>query len=288
MIARPDETRQPPSSQAPAKAPGARPPADAAGGHAAPRRPKKRSSRAAVRAAAAGAAPLIGFAFRLWMSTVRIRWVDYGPIRELEERGEQIIFAVPHGRMLPFVYTHRQRLAPTLISEHGDGEIIARIAAELGYVPVRGSSTRGGARAFLKLVRQFKDAQDTILVPDGPRGPAFHVDPGLVVLANRIGAWICVASFAADRQWTAPSWDAARIPLPGSRMTACIDAPVRIEGRLDAAAVTAYAADLERRLRRTDERATALAQVDRPDGLSTGPWPGRRSAWRRGDPSARP
>jgi lysophospholipid acyltransferase (LPLAT)-like uncharacterized protein len=60
------------------------------------------------------------------------------------DRGERCIFAFWHARLLPLVYTHRRRSIVVLISQHRDGELIARVIHRLGYLTSRGSSTRGG------------------------------------------------------------------------------------------------------------------------------------------------
>ena len=62
--------------------------------------------------------------------------------------------------------------AVVMISEHADGEIIARIAENLGFATVRGSTSRGAARALLGAARVVEDGHDLAVTPDGPRGPA--------------------------------------------------------------------------------------------------------------------
>ena len=54
-----------------------------------------------------------------------------------------------------------------LVSEYGDGEVIARIAKGVGgFIPVRGSSTRGGAKAFLEMIKRFR-GNHWVITPDG-------------------------------------------------------------------------------------------------------------------------
>jgi lysophospholipid acyltransferase (LPLAT)-like uncharacterized protein len=74
-----------------------------------------------------------------------------------------------------------------LISQHRDGELIARIAERLGYATGRGSSTRGGEEGARDMLRLAEEGRVLAITPDGPRGPAEKVKPGLVFLASRTG-----------------------------------------------------------------------------------------------------
>jgi len=53
---------------------------------------------------------------------------------------------------------------------------------------------------------------------DGPRGPAGHIKPGLVHIAQSAGATIYPVLFEAEKYWTAASWDQHLIPKPFSRV----------------------------------------------------------------------
>src|SRR5213075_3093746 len=99
-------------------------------------------------------------------------------VRRLRAEGNPIIFMLWHGQLLPLLYQHRNERVVVLISEHGDGEIIARIAMRLGYETVRGSTSRGAARALLGAARVVEEGRDLAITPDGPRGPARSLAPG--------------------------------------------------------------------------------------------------------------
>ena len=279
MIAPADGTRQGPA-EAPApglpEAPDPRRDACPERGRTA-RRERRRRRQRMLGDLMVALAPLIAFIFRMWMATVKIRWVGYGPYRELEERGEKVIYAAPHGRMLPFVYTHAFRGAVTMFSEHRDGEIIARLGEAIGFTPVRGSTSRGGAKAFLRMLRRFRDATDFVILPDGPKGPAFEANPGAIVLSQRLGAWIATASFAADRQWEAPSWDRFRIPLPFTRLTVVMSEPMRIDRRASAEEITAAQRRLSDVMKDLDRRVPEVHRQRAPEGVGPLPWVGRRA-----------
>ena len=87
-------------------------------------------------------------------------------------RGNTFIFALWHGQLLPLLWHHREEGVLVLISEHRDGELVARTAQSLGYGLIRGSSTRGAERALISLVRELQAGHEVAITPDGPRGPA--------------------------------------------------------------------------------------------------------------------
>ena len=99
-----------------------------------------------------------------------------------------MIFTLWHGELLPLLWHHRAQDIAVVISEHRDGEIIARIAESLGYATVRGSTSRGGGRALIGLMRALEEGRDGAVTPDGPRGPAHVFAPGAAIAAQRTGA----------------------------------------------------------------------------------------------------
>lgn len=146
--------------------------------------------------------------------------------------------------MLPLLWHHRHEGVAVVVSEHSDGEIIARILEWMGYRLIRGSTSRGADRALLGIVKTLKRGEDVAITPDGPRGPAGKFAPGAVVAANRAGAPIIPALAYVDRAWKLSSWDGFIIPKPFARITVSYGPPLRINAPTtrDAAA---YAPHLE-------------------------------------------
>jgi lysophospholipid acyltransferase (LPLAT)-like uncharacterized protein len=87
-----------------------------------------------------------------------------------------------------------------LISQHGDGEIIARIIARFGHEAVRGSSTRGGAGALRALIKLGRSGRDVVVTPDGPKGPRQVAKLGVVQLAKATGLPIVPLTFACSKK----------------------------------------------------------------------------------------
>lgn len=155
---------------------------------------------------------------RLLGWTWRIRVTHDEQLRALRAAKKPVIFALWHGTLLPLLYFHRRQGIAVLISEHADGEIIARVAMHLGYRTVRGSTSRGAARALLGLVRVIGEGNDLAITPDGPRGPAKSVAPGTLVVAQRSGAPILPIAMQASSAWRLKSWDSFIIPKPFARV----------------------------------------------------------------------
>ena len=167
---------------------------------------------------------------RALATTWRIRVVHDAGYRALLEAGTPFVYSLWHGQMLPLLWHHRGTRAAILISEHRDGEIIARIAESLGYRTIRGSTSRGGGRALLALARDLQAGGRVAVTPDGPRGPAHVYAPGALVAAQRAGAPIVVVVAAARRSWRLRSWDRFMIPKPFARVTIAYGDPTPVAG----------------------------------------------------------
>jgi lysophospholipid acyltransferase (LPLAT)-like uncharacterized protein len=150
-------------------------------------------------------------------------------VRQLRAAGKPLVFSLWHGQLLPLLYLHRKRGVTVLISEHADGEIIARIAMSLGYKTVRGSTSRGAARALLGVVRVIDDGGELAITPDGPRGPAKSYAAGVAVVAQRSGAPVIAAAASARSAWRLNTWDKFLIPRPFATVRVAYSEAVQIE-----------------------------------------------------------
>ncbi len=118
----------------------------------------------------------------------------------LYQKGTSIIFAFWHGRqlMMPFVY--RGKRAYILISQHRDGEMIHRVIRQFGFQSVRGSTTRGGGLALRQLVRYGRQGADLVVTPDGPKGPKWKVQEGVIHLAKLTGLPVVPVTVAYSKK----------------------------------------------------------------------------------------
>lgn len=159
-----------------------------------------------------------GLLVRVLGWTWRIRVTDTDAVLKLKAAKTPFIYLLWHGQLLPLLYQHRNEGHVVLISEHGDGEIIARVAEGLGYNTVRGSTSRGAARALLGLTRVLREGGNVVITPDGPRGPAKSFAPGALIIAQRTGAPLIGAAASASSGWRLKSWDSFLIPRPFARI----------------------------------------------------------------------
>lgn len=146
--------------------------------------------------------------------TTRIYWFKSEEGQRLEKEGKGLIYAVWHNQQLFLLYPYKgQKIAP-LISQSSDGEYIARCLPKFGMLAVRGSSSRGGARALIHLIHAARDGYRPMLTPDGPRGPIYKVQSGILFLAKKTGFPIIPVGTALSHKIKVGSWDKMRVPLP--------------------------------------------------------------------------
>jgi lysophospholipid acyltransferase (LPLAT)-like uncharacterized protein len=156
---------------------------------------------------------------RLLGTTWRVRRVGNEAFDALLARNEPFIVVFWHGEIVPVTWIHRGRGIAPLISQHADGEVIARIVERLGYRTVRGSTTRGGVRALLETAQYVNDGITVGFTPDGPRGPRHVFAPGALIVAQRTGRPIIALGVTASRAWHLKSWDRHLIPKPFATVT---------------------------------------------------------------------
>jgi lysophospholipid acyltransferase (LPLAT)-like uncharacterized protein len=161
--------------------------------------------------------------------TWRFRVMNEAASTQERAAGRPVVMALWHGEMLPLLFYHRNRQIAVLVSEHGDGEIIARILADFGFRLVRGSSSRGAARALIAVDRELDAGYDVGITPDGPRGPRHSVAPGALLAAHRAGVRILPLAAKASAFWQLGSWDRFMIPKPFARVTIAYGDPVAVE-----------------------------------------------------------
>jgi hypothetical protein len=176
-------------------------------------------------AARAVAAPAI----RLLASSWRIRTEHEERWRPLYEARRPHVFLLWHEVLLPLLWHHRRQDIAIVVSENRDGQYLADFALALGYRAVRGSSSRGAARALLGAVRELQSGRAVAFTPDGPRGPRRELKPGVVAAAQRGGGVIVPIHARADRAWRLDSWDRFLIPKPAARITVTYGRPFEVE-----------------------------------------------------------
>lgn len=171
---------------------------------------------------------LAGPAVRLLASSWRVSMVDEDRWRPLYAARRPHVFLLWHEALLPLLWQHRRQSIAIVVSEARDGQYLADFAATLGYRAVRGSSTRGAARALLGAVRELQAGYAVAFTPDGPQGPRRELKPGVIAAAQRGGAPIVPIHAEADRAWRLDSWDRFMIPKFGARVRIVYGRPFEV------------------------------------------------------------
>ena len=184
----------------------------------------------------------------------RITMVGQENVEKVWKQNHRVIYAFWHGRLLVLTYTHRRQGVGILISQHRDGEFIARIVQRLGMAPVRGSSTKGGAKGVLEMVKAGQN-HDLAITPDGPKGPRYKVQPGAAYLASRAGIPLIPMTNSAKSAWILKSWDRFMIPKPFSRVIVLIGQPIWVASEANQESLQQAGMKLEEELIALTEKA---------------------------------
>lgn len=181
------------------------------------------------------AADAIAFYVRLVHKTTRwdIRGGEHPNSYWAENK--PFILAFWHGRLLMIPPTwRRDRTMHMLISQHRDGELIARAMDPFGIGTVRGSGAKagkkdkGGGAALRIIVRQLKLNEYAGFTPDGPRGPRMRAGSGVVAAARLAKAPIIPLTYAVKRCRVINSWDRFILPWPFNRGIYIWGAPIDV------------------------------------------------------------
>ena len=174
---------------------------------------------------------LIAFGFyllKVWERTLRYHIDDRAGIVGQPVR-ENYIGALWHNRLLIFPLVLRRffpnRHGAALISASRDGDLLSDAIHRFDFDVVRGSSSRLGASALLQLSDVLAARRDVVITPDGPRGPAYQLGPGIIFLAQKTGAPVLPLNLEYSSCWRVKSWDRFIIPRPFSKVRVIIGQP---------------------------------------------------------------
>jgi lysophospholipid acyltransferase (LPLAT)-like uncharacterized protein len=177
---------------------------------------------------------LIAFGFRLlqvWTRTLRYEVDDRAGILG-KPVTENYIGVAWHNRLLILPTILRRffpnRRGAALISASRDGDLLTDAIKRFGFDVVRGSSSRLGASAILQLSGVLASGSDVVITPDGPRGPAYVLGPGMVFLAQRSGAAVLPMNMEYSSCWRIKSWDRFIVPKPFAKVRVIIGRPHRV------------------------------------------------------------
>jgi lysophospholipid acyltransferase (LPLAT)-like uncharacterized protein len=202
------------------------------------------------------AAWVIFAAIRAVSATLRYRWKDRAAYLKAPPAGPAI-FCTWHNRLvlcMMIYYGFVRKTNPTLglaalVSASKDGGFLAAILECFKVQPVRGSSSRRGPQALLELTTWAERGHDLAITPDGPRGPRYVVQPGVMSLAQITGLPIIPVSYHSTWKLQVSSWDRFQIPLPFGRWELVVGEPLQVPREATDSDREALRQKLERTLR---------------------------------------
>ena len=169
--------------------------------------------------------------------SMRFRWVNDALPLERARRGESCIFCFWHNRLLlmPFVYQRYRggKNICAMTSRSRDGELISQVLQGFGFKTARGSSSRGGEAAVMEMADSLAQGFDAAVTPDGPRGPCYEVQPGVIMLSQLSGIPIFPATYDVTPRKRLKSWDRFVVPLPFSRGVLIFGDPLYVDRDAD-------------------------------------------------------
>jgi lysophospholipid acyltransferase (LPLAT)-like uncharacterized protein len=177
-----------------------------------------------IRAIARTAYVMIGLIAR----TIRLESEGEEHYEELVSKGQKPVWVLWHDRLFLSTYYLRRRNIIAMASQSFDGEYIARLIQLQGNGAARGSSTRGGVRGLVEMIRLAKQGFAMCFIVDGPKGPRYEAKDGAVMLAKKTGMPMLPIHIEAKGFWETDSWDRMQVPRPFTRGKVFIAAPIYV------------------------------------------------------------
>ncbi|BAT71272.1 hypothetical protein TST_0464 [Thermosulfidibacter takaii ABI70S6] len=165
---------------------------------------------------------------RLYLKTIKTKIINSDVIERTQKEYGSFICAFWHNRIIPMLWANRNSGVVCLVSPSKDGEIIARILHRFGYKTVRGSSYKRPITSAKAVIKEIKKGNIVAIIPDGPRGPIYTVNPGVIEIARITKVPIIPATALFSSYWEVNSWDRFKIPKPFSKMIVGFGEPILI------------------------------------------------------------
>lgn len=176
---------------------------------------------------------LFKFIISLFGLTCRKRVFGQKYLDELREKGQNWIYSAWHNNVAVGVWVLRRQKLAIMVSSSKDGEMITQAIHALGNRTVRGSSTRGGMKAFMGLLKDIKKGQSAAVTPDGPTGPLYKLQNGIISMAQKTGVPLIPFHVEATDQWVfEKSWDKHRLIKPFSTVVMGYGKPFYVPSKM--------------------------------------------------------
>lgn len=181
--------------------------------------------------------------------TCRKRFIGFEAPDTYREDNKTWIFSAWHQNVAIAAWLLRGQNGTVLVSASKDGEIIAKSVEAMGIGTVRGSTAKQGGRALVEMMHVIQTGRMGLMTPDGPRGPRYHLQPGIIMLAQKTGVPIIPYHVEATRQWLwRKSWDQHHVPKPFSTIIVRAGEPYSVPKSLSKNGLEKVRKEFERRM----------------------------------------
>lgn len=172
-----------------------------------------------------------GLLVNLIGKSLRLEIRGMNRVFSLVKNGRPVVFQFWHGDMFIAWYVTSAFRPSAIVSQAGDGDIASAVLEGLNYVTFRGSSTRGGRKAFSGMIRHLKKQEIKVsaFASDGPKGPRYEMKAGTYVAAQHLGGYIIPVASASNWKLQARGWDRFVIPIPFSKATLSFGRPIKAD-----------------------------------------------------------
>lgn len=188
------------------------------------------------------------FLIKLIGKTLRFEVEGLQHLEKINSENKIPVYATWHNRIFPSVYFLRNQGIVVITSQSFDGEYIARFIQRFGFGAVRGSSTRGGVNALVKMIRLMRENLPMCFTVDGPKGARYVAKSGAVLLAKKTANPVLPFLIVPRGFWTINSWDKLQIPKPFTRARVYFAEPIYVESAANEAEIENKRLELQRKL----------------------------------------
>lgn len=155
-------------------------------------------------------------------------------LEKLEQNRQNWIYSTWHNNISLNSWSLRNQNLVSMVSSSADGSFAASVLEMMGHKTIRGSSSRGGAKVMLSMIKEIRSGSIGAITPDGPRGPKYHLQSGIISIAQKSGVPLVPLHVEATRQWVfEKSWDKHKFPKPFSTIVVCIGPPFLVSPKLN-------------------------------------------------------
>ncbi|HOI01672.1 MAG TPA: lysophospholipid acyltransferase family protein [Candidatus Cloacimonas acidaminovorans] len=167
-----------------------------------------------------------------WLLLLLRKTLKFKVINQESSDNIRCIYMFWHRNLLMMTLQRVYHGAAVMVSSSKDGELIAGPLWELGYIPVRGSSSFKGSSAMREMIK-ISQKISLAITPDGPKGPCYTCHPGIFQIAYLAKIPIVAVAVNADKEWQFNSWDRFRFPKPFAKLTMIYSDPIWVKSKED-------------------------------------------------------